>query len=72
MEQLTNTVSKRRNALKCALVDSKDFKATADDFIGWLKTVEEKLDAEKPLMSDLEFVQEQQREHIVSELNWGR
>ena len=23
-------------------------------------------------MSDLEFVQEQQREHIVSELNWGR
>ena len=68
MDQLSSTVNERHNALKCTLVDSQDFKAAADDFIGWLKAVEEKLDAENPLTSELEFVQEQQREHQVGDV----
>ena len=68
LDELSNTVNERQNALKCALVNSQDFKAAADDFIGWLNAVEEKLDAEKPLLSDLDFVLEQQREHTVGDV----
>lgn len=65
LDELSALVNERQNVLKCGLVESVDFKSASDEFILWLNAVEEKLAAEAPVTSDVEFVRELKREHAV-------
>lgn len=67
LEELSSVVNERQNALKCGLVQSQEFKSASEDFLVWMKGMEEKLTGAKPVMSDVDIIRELKREHKVSE-----
>lgn len=65
LEELSSVVNERQNALKCGLVQSQEFKAVSEDFVTWMKEMEDKLAEAKPVMSDVDTIRELKREHKV-------
>lgn len=58
--------NERQNALKCALMQSKEFKAASNDFIIWLNAVEDRLSSQPAVTSDTDSIRELKKDHVVS------
>lgn len=65
-DELIALNSERQNALKCALMQSKEFKAASNDFIIWLNAVEDRLSSQPAVTSDTDSIRELKKDHVVS------
>ena len=66
IDELIAVNNERQNALKCALMQSKEFKAASNDFIIWLNGVEERLSSQPAVTSDTDSIRELKKDHVVS------
>ena len=66
LDDLTASINDRQNALKCALIRSREFKAASNDFTLWLNAVEDKLSSRPPVTSDVGSIRELKKETGVS------
>lgn len=66
LEDLSNTVNERQNALKCSLVEALEFKTALQDFVVWMNDMDNKLDKARPVVSDVNTIRELKREHKVN------
>ena len=66
LDELIAANNDRQNALKCALMQSKEFKSASNDFIIWLNAVEDRLSSQPAVASDTESIRELKKDHVVS------
>ena len=66
LDELIAVNSERLNALKIALMQSKEFKSASNDFIIWLNTVEDRLSSQPAVTSDTDSIRELKKDHVVS------
>lgn len=65
IDELMAVNNERQNALKCALMQSKEFKAASNDFLIWLNGVEDRLASQSPVTSDTDSIRELKKDHVV-------
>ena len=65
IDELMAVNNERQNALKCALMQSKEFKAASNDFLIWLNGVEDRLASQPPVTSDTDSIRELKKDHVV-------
>ena len=65
IDELVAVNNERQNALKCALMQSKEFKAASNDFLIWLNSVEDRLASQPPVTSDTDSIRELKKDHVV-------
>lgn len=65
LDELMAVNNERQNALKCALMQSKEFKAASNDFLIWLNAAEDRLASQPPVTSDTDSIRELKKDHVV-------
>ena len=65
LDELIAANNERQNALKCALMQSKEFKTASNDFIIWLNAIEDRLSTQPSVTSDTESIREFKKDHVV-------
>ena len=68
LDELIAINTERQNALKCALMQSKEFKAASNDFLIWLNGAEDRLASQPPVTSDTDSIRELRKDHVVSKV----
>ena len=66
LDELIVANSERQNALKCALMQSKEFKTASNDFIIWLNAIEDRLSSQPAVAADTGSIRELKKDHVVS------